>query len=308
MSTRTILLGLSLVLSLVPRPAAAAIEDAATLKKVVADSAKKYSELYAANDAAGLAALFTPEAEYVDSSGVVFHGRAAIQAEFAASFEAGVKGKLEITVTSIRPIADGLIVEEGATTFRPTGDGQVSQSRYVALHSRAADGTWLMAAVRELSPPELSPQEQLKALSWLAGEWREEIAGSVVKTSWKKSDDGVAMLGQFTTKDASGATRSGSHRIGWDPERKQFRSWIFDSTGGFLDGWWTPNLDGTWTVQLHGTDDEGVRISGAITYSRDGNGDRLTIAQTNRTRGGIGLPPDSHKVVRQPPAPAQPPK
>lgn len=307
MSTRSLLLGLSLVLSFVPRPAEAAIEDAATLKKIVAESTKKYAELYGAGDAAGLAALFTPEAEYVDSSGVIFHGRAAIQAEFTASFEAGVKGKLEITVTSIRPIADGLVVEEGATTFRPEGDGQVSQSRYVALHTRGAEGGWLLAAVRELSPPELSPQEQLKALSWLAGEWREEIDGSVVKTSWKKSDDGVAMLGQFTMKDASGATRSGSHRIGWDPERKQFRSWIFDSTGGFADGWWTPNLDGTWTVQLHGTDAEGVRISGAITYSRDGD-NRLTIAQTNRTRGGIGLPAVSHKVVRQPPAAVQPPK
>lgn len=307
MSTRSLLVGLSLVLLFASRPAVAAVEDAATLKKVVAESAKKYEEAFAASDAVALAALFTPEAEYVDASGVIFHGRAAIQAEFAASFEAGVKGKLEIAVTSIRPIADGVVVEEGATTFRPTGDGQVSQSRYVALHVRGAEGGWLLAAVRELSPPELSPQEQLKSLAWLAGDWREEVAGSVVKTSWRKSDDGVALLGQFTMKDARGETRSGTHRIGWDPERKQFRSWIFESTGGFLEGWWTPNLDGTWTVQLHGTDDEGVRISGAITYSREG-ADRLTIAQTSRTRGGIGLPPEAHKVVRQPPAAIQPPK
>jgi uncharacterized protein (TIGR02246 family) len=288
--------------------ACAAVEDAATLKKIVADSAAKYSALFEKSDAAGMAALFTLEAEMVDASGVVFHGRAAIEAEFAASFEAGNKGKLEIQVTSIRPIADGVVVEEGATTFRPAEtDGQVSQSRYVALHVRGADGAWLMAAVRELAPPELSAHEQLKSLAWLAGDWREEVAGSVTKTSWKWSDDGVALLGSFTIKGALGDVRTGSHRIGWDAERKQFRSWIFDSTGGFLDGWWAPALDGSWSVTLQGTDAEGARISGAITYTREG-ADRLTIEQTNRVRGGIGLPPVANKVVRQPPAPVQPPK
>lgn len=307
MSTRRQFFAVLFVAALVAPATSRGAEDPETLKKVVADSAVKYSEAFAKSDAAAMAALFTAEAEYVDSSGVVFHGRPAIQAEFAASFEAGNKGKLEIQVTSIRPIADGVVVEEGATTFRPEGEGQISQSRYLALHARGTDGTWLMAAVRELTPPDLSPAEQLKALSWLVGDWREEIAGSVTKTSWRRSEDGVALLGNFTMKVPSGATRSGTHRIGWDPERKQFRSWIFDSTGGFLDGWWTPGLDGTWTVQLHGTDADGVRISGAITYTLEGV-DRLTIEQTNRTRGGIGLPPTSNKVVRQPPAPIQPPK
>lgn len=307
MSTRYFSFAVLFAVALLRPSSVSAAEDPAALKKLVADSAAKYSELFEKSDAAGLAALFTAEAEYVDSSGVVFHGRPAIQAEFAASFEAGNKGKLEIQVVSIRPIAEGVVVEEGATTFRPTDDGQISQSRYLALHSRGSDGNWLLAAVRELGAPELSPHEQLKTLEWLAGDWREEIAGSVTKTSWRWSEDGVALLGNFTMTGGLGNTRTGTHRIGWDAERKQFRSWIFDSTGAFLDGWWTPALDGTWTVQLHGTDADGTRMSGAITYTRDGN-DRLTIEQTNRTRGGVGLPPTSNKVVRQPPAPIQPPK
>ncbi|MGC3967903.1 MAG: SgcJ/EcaC family oxidoreductase [Pirellulales bacterium] len=181
-----------------------AAEDAATLQKVVGESSAKYAELFAKQDAAGLAALFTPEAEYVDADGVVFHGRAAIEAELAANFEVGRKGKLEIEVTSIRPIADGVAIEEGATTFRPEADGQVSQSRYIALHARQTDGSWLLAAVRELAPPQLSPHEQLKTLAWLLGDWREESVGGVVRTSWKWSDDGVALLASFTVRDAEG--------------------------------------------------------------------------------------------------------
>jgi uncharacterized protein (TIGR02246 family) len=282
--------------------ASAAQLDAATAEKVVAESTAKYSELFAKQDAAGLATLFTAEAEYVDSTGTVFHGRAVIEAELAATFKAQPKGTLEIEVVSIRPIADGVIMEEGGSTFRPEGDGQVVQSRYIALHARQADGTWQLAGVRELAPADLTPHERLKALSWLIGDWREEVDGGVTKSSWKWSDDGVALLATFTVRDPQGETRSGTHRIGWDAERKQFRSWIFDLTGGFADGWWSPGADGSWSVRLNGVDDEGERIAGTLTYTGDGP-DKLTITQHDRMRGGEELPGVETRVVRAPPAP-----
>jgi len=275
--------------------------DAATAEKVVAESTAKYAELFAKQDAAGMAALFTPEAEYVDATGTVFHGRAVIEAELAATFQAQPKGTLEIEVVSIRPIADGVLVEEGGSTFRPADDGPVEQSRYVALHARQADGTWLLAGVRELAPAELTPHERLKTLAWLIGDWREETDGGVTKTSWKWSDDGVALVAAFTVRDPAGETRSGTHRVGWDAERKQFRSWIFDSTGGFADGWWTAGAD-TWSVRLVGVDAEGERIAATLTYAADGP-DKLTISQHDRTRGGEGLPAIETRVVRAPPAP-----
>lgn len=283
--------------------AAAAQLDAATAEKVVAESTAKYSELFAKQDAAGLAALFTPEAEYVDSTGTVFHGRAVIEAELAATFEAQPKGTLEIEVVSIRPIADGVIVEEGGSTFRPEGDGPIEQSRYVALHARQADGTWLLAGVRELAPADLTPHDRLKSLAWLLGDWREEVDGGVTKTSWKWSDDGVALVAAFTVRGPEGETRSGTHRVGWDAERKQFRSWIFDSTGGFADGWWSPGVDGSWSVRLSGVDAEGARIAATLTYTGDGP-DKLTISQHDRMRGDEELPPVETRVVRAPPAPA----
>lgn len=282
----------------------AAEPDAAALEKMVADSTAKYSELFEKRDAAGLAALFTAEAEYVDAAGFVFHGRAVIEAEFADAFATEPPGKLEIEVVSIRPIADGLVVEQGASTFRPADDGAISQTPYVAIHARQADGTWLLAAVRETAPAELSAHEQLKSLTWLVGDWREEVDGGVVKTSWRWSDDGVALLANFTTVDADGAARTGTHRVGWDAERKQFRSWIFDSTGLFADGWWSPTDDDSWSVRLNGVDADGVRIATRLTYVRDGD-DRLTIAQLDRVRGDTALPPESHRVVRKPPEPGK---
>lgn len=279
-------------------------EDAAAYEKIVAESTTKYADLFARRDAAGLAALFTTEAEYVDASGIVFHGRSVIETELADQFVVDAPGKLEIEVVSIRPIADGLLVEEGATTFRPNDDGPITQTRYVALHARQADGGWLLAAVRELGPAALSPHERLKTLAWLIGDWREEAAGGVVKTSWRWSDDGVALIADFTMRDAEGATRTGTHRVGWDAERKQFRSWIFDSTGGFVDGWWSPSVDDAWSVRLVGVDAEGARIVGTLNYQRDG-AEGLTISQYDRFRGDDALPPVSTRVVRQPPEPGK---
>jgi len=281
--------------------------DAGVIEKIVAESSRHYAELFAKQDAAGLAELFTPEAEYVDSSGEVFHGREVIQAELAASFAASARGTLDIELLSIRPIADGLLVEEGTSTFRPEKDGPISKERYVALHARQANGKWLLAAVRELAPPTLSAHEQLKTLGWLVGQWREESAEGVVKTAWRWSEDGVALIAQFTMQDAQDRKRTGTHRVGWDPERKQFRSWVFDSTGGFADGWWSAGDDGDWSVQLTGVDADGIRISSVVSYTREGP-DRLTIAQRDSTRGGESLPARSARVVRQPPAPSTPSK
>ena len=196
----------------------------------------------------------------------------------------------------------GLIVEEGGSTFTPEDGGAISQTRYVALHNRQTDGGWLMAGVRELAPAELTPHERLKDLAWLIGDWREEVAGGVTKTSWKWSDDGVALIAHFSTRDPEGSVRSGTHRVGWDAERKLFRSWVFDSTGGFADGWWSPEADGTWSVRLVGADVDGVRIATTLTYAADG-AENMTITQRDRTRGGEALPPITTRVVRNPPTP-----
>lgn len=285
-----------------PAPSVAADPAVEAVAKVVADSAARYTERFAKQDAAGIAALFTPEAEYVDATGTVFHGRPAIQAEMAESFRVGPKGKLSIEVVSIRPIAEGLIIEEGGSTFTPDDGGQISQTRYTALHHRQTDGGWLIAGVRELAPADLAPHERLKELAWLLGDWREEAAGGVTKTSWKWSDDGVALIAHFSTRDREGSVLGGTHRVGWDAERKLFRSWVFDSTGGFADGWWSPEADGTWSVRLVGADAEGARIATTLVYAADGP-ENLSITQRDRTRGGEALPSITVRVVRNPPMP-----
>lgn len=282
--------------------AADAEKERQALQAVVSQSAERYAKAFADRNAKAIAALFTPDAEYIDSSGTIFHGREAIEAEYAASFKSDPPGKIGIELISIRPIAAGVLVEDGVSTFSPKDDDSTSQIRYAATHVKQANGTWLMASVRELESGRLSPQDRLQALAWLVGKWQEEVKGSVITTEWKWSDDHNYLLSEFSIRHLPGPEWTGTQRIGWDAERKQFRSWIFHSTGAALDGWWRRDEEGTWSVNLNGVDADGVRSSAVISYERD-TANSLVISQNQRVRGGESLPAQSHRVVRQPPLP-----
>ncbi|MDB5342780.1 MAG: SnoaL-like domain protein [Schlesneria sp.] len=275
----------------------------ADLQKIVANSVKQYVDAFSKRDAKALAALFTAEAEYIDAAGTVFHGRKTIEAELKSSFDQDPAGTLAIEVTSIRPVGPGLLVEEGVSTFTPKEkEATAGRTRYTTTHVKQADGTWLIASVRELETAELSPHEQLKALAWLEGRWREEIGTDVVRSVWKWADGGNFLVSEFSVASSGQPATKGVHRIGWDPERNQFRSWIFDAAGGHTDGWWTPASDGSWSVQLSGVSASGVRRSSLVTYAKDG-ANAIVVTQEKHIQAGITLPDSSHRVVREAPEP-----
>ncbi len=302
MLIRPVLLILCVIVGLSHSVTAAEI-DRAALQAMVNSDAQRYQEAFKKRDAEELAKLFTPEAEYVDSSGVIFHGRGAIQAEYAANFQLTPPGELIIGILSIRPVAPGIVVEDGVSTFRPTDEAVADvEVRYTAIHVQQADGSWLLASIRELNEPVISAHDRLKTLSWLLGVWREEVGNNSVTTEWKWAENGNYLISNFTIQGKNGELLNGTQRIGWDAERNQFRSWVFESTGGTADGWWTANPDGTWSVQLNGINVEGARISGLLTYAPDG-ADGLIITREMQSRNGVAQPSFVHRVVRQPPAP-----
>lgn len=280
----------------------AADKQAEALQKTVVEAGEKFAKAFAQQDAKAIAALFTEEAEYVDEAGTVFHGRGAIEDEFTADFAAAPAGSIALELLSIRPIAEGVVVEEGVTTFTPKEDGQTRHTRYTATHVRQKNGSWLLASVRELEAGAMTPHERLKALGWLIGTWHEEVDGTTISTKWDWSEDGNFLLSEFTIRRTGETVAQGTHRVGWDAERQQFRSWVFRATGAAGEGWWRVNEDGSWTVNLTVIDVSGVRSSSLVTYERDGR-DTLVVTQAQIVHGGESLPGSSHRVVRQPPQP-----
>jgi hypothetical protein len=126
---------------------------------------------------------------------------------------------------------------------------------------KSKEGKWLMTMARD-TPTEVNDQtENLIPLSFLIGDWVDESADAVVKTTYDWSDGDKFIVGKFSVQLQGEEAFSGTQRIGWDPLARKVRSWVFDSNGGFQEGLWT-NVEDQWLVNYRGVSGEGEVTSG----------------------------------------------
>ena len=98
------------------------------------------------------------------------------------------------------------------------------------------------------------------------------------------------------------ASTTGTQRIGWDPRQKQIRSWVFDSDGGFSEGF--ISRDGErWVMKSTGVLKDGRTASATNVLTRV-NRDTMKWTSVDRTLGAEVLP-DAEEItlVRTPPQP-----
>src|SRR5262249_32323575 len=96
--------------------------------------------------------------------------------------------------------------------------------------------------------------------------------------------------------------RSGTQWIGWDPQAKQIRSWVFDSDGDFGEGRWTRSGN-AWIVKASGVTGDGLTTSSTQVIEPI-NKDSLKLQSTDRIIGTEQLPDIEEAVmVRKPPPP-----
>ena len=235
----------------------------------------------------------------MDDDGTLFKGRDDIEAEFAAFFKALPGTKLAVDVDDLRFVGDSMAIEEGTAAVTRAEDDSVTVSRYIVVHVRTKD-RWQIASARDLDSEPASNHDRLKPLEWLIGDWVDESDESTVETSIRWSDDGNYIITKFNVNVASALVISGTQRIGWDPQKRQVRSWIFDSQGGFGTGFWTETEAG-WIVKTTAVLPGGMNGNATATYASTGiDSFRMTLSQ--RIVAGQPLPNLSLDVVRRPPS------
>lgn len=129
-------------------PLRAAGEDEAAVRALVA----RYVEAREARDRAALEALFTEDADQLVSSGEWRRGRAALVPGALASSERN-QGVRRIEVDAVRVIAPGVAIADGVYTISGSGRPPM-RSTFVAVER---DGTWLIAAIRNMLPAGQTP-------------------------------------------------------------------------------------------------------------------------------------------------------
>lgn len=280
--------------------------DRAAVEAVVAEFARTFD----AGDARGLAALFTEGARIETEGSTPIEGREAIAGRFAEIFAAEPGAKIVLKTECLRFLGADAAVEEGsaAITTPPHSEGEapdVDRYKYTVAYVRK-DGRWLQDSIHDYPEPEAdeSPRERLAELGWLIGEWLDEDDDAQVHTTCEWADDGAFLVRKFRVQAGSREVMTGHQRIGWDPRLKQFRSWTFDSQGGFSEALWSrgPGAE-RWLVKSTGILPDGRTASATNLLSREGR-DVLRWASVDRTLGGRSLPDvETITLVRRPPQP-----
>jgi uncharacterized protein (TIGR02246 family) len=273
-------------------------------EKALAALVAAFTKAFNAGDATAAAATYVEDALVVDEQGERTEGRAAIQTRLAAGFADSPGSTIAIAVDSLRFFGPDTALEEGRATITPAGSEGVPEiTRFTALYVKQ-DGRWLQAAVRDELARHLTPHDRLKELEWMIGDWINESQDAVVRTTCRWSEDGNFLIRDFMMKAQGHAVLSGTQRIGWDPVRHQFKTWIFDSQGGFGEGYWT-QTGNQWVIKAEGVRQDGQHASATNIITRLGK-DRASWKSVDRTIGGAAVPGiDEFTIVRKPPEPGR---
>jgi uncharacterized protein (TIGR02246 family) len=262
--------------------------------KAAEDRAQKYIAAYNKGDAKTLANFYAEDVDYIDKDGAEVKGRDAIQKLLADNFQANPGAKLDVTIDEVKQLSPDVLVNRGIATVTPK-DGAAVATRYVAIDVKKGD-QWQTSQLTEMEASPSSAYSQLRALEWLVGTWQDKAGDQTVETKVKWAGDKNFLTRTFKVKGADLNETDGWEIIGWDPDRQQIRSWIFDSNGGFGESTWA-NDGEHWLIQASNVLPDGSHSTAEHVLTRvDDN--KFTWESQNRTLNGE-LQPSLDKIEVQ---------
>jgi uncharacterized protein (TIGR02246 family) len=285
-------------------PAAAPGEASPQLIAAIGGEMEATVKAFNAADSAALAKLFAEQGELVDENGNVYAGRAEIAALFKAFFEKFPKAQLGMEVTGVRTLGDALAIEEGVREIVADAGASAARVRYVAVRSKAGD-RWPIASYSEYADEApATPRDMLAPLEFLVGDWIDESPAGTTEVSYRWSEDGNFLLGEYVLAIGGEEASKSVQRIGWDPVEGTIRSWTFDADGGFSAGEWTPVEDG-WVIRTEATMPDGTTAAANVTMAVK-DADHFVVRSTDRIVAGAAEPDFELAIARKPPQPAGP--
>ena len=255
------------------------------------DQFRKYQEAYDRGDAKTLASFYAEDVDYIDQDGVEVKGRGEMEKLFIQNFQANPGAKIAITLEEVKPLTPDVQVNRGVATVTATS-GLTESTRYAAVLAKKNDG-WQICQLTETAAPAPTASSQLHALKWLIGNWENKDADQTVETKVEWAGDKNFLVRTFKLKNEEGET-DGWEIVGWDPDRQEIRSWIFDSNGGFGESSWSYD-GGHWLIRASNMLPDGSRSTAENLLTKiDDNA--FTWESQNRTLDG-GSEPSVPKIV-----------
>jgi uncharacterized protein (TIGR02246 family) len=236
-----------------PAKKAEAPTGAAGDDKGIREAGRAYIEALNKGDVDAVINMWAPDADYIDESGKQTRGKEAIAAIFKKTLPELKGAKWSGTTNSLRFLRPEVAMEDG-TLESISPDGTKASNRFAVVWVKSGD-KWLIGSARDL-PVEVDElpslaYPQLKPLEWLVGEWQDSGPKSDVNLVAKWAPNKSFLVLDYTIKREGDQQLDVNMRIGWDEVNGLIRSWVFDSNGGFGEGYW--ERDGNrWVVGCAG--------------------------------------------------------
>lgn len=259
-------------------------EEEAVAKKNTA----AYVDAYNRRDVKGLSSLLSEDVDYIDvDSSEEVEGKKEMEELFQAKFKEQVNGKIEAKIDKVTAPEANVIEETGVfTLISPQGESSKSAFR-ITLEKQ--NGEWVIGELREAriaSTPE--QYEHLKPLEWLIGQWVDEDEDVEIASTFAWDLRKNFILQNFIVTTEGTVEQEGKQIIGWDAEKEEIRSWMFDSDGSFGEATWIPRGNG-WDVEMVQTLSDGSRASATYNYTPKDK-DSYIWSATGREVDGAQLP------------------
>ena len=265
---------------------------------------KAVTDAYNQADAKGLAARFTDDAELFDPDGEEVRGRDSIGRHYAEAFGKGPTCKISGAVEAVHFLSPDVASVVGRFQLEDEKGTALSSGRYSLIAVRKGD-QWRLAELRDGATATRETSDKggpLRDLEWLVGDWVDEGEDGKVTFTVRWDEGQKFLVRKYSVQIDGEPSRSGTQWIGWDPQAKQIRSWVFDSDGDFGQGQWTRSGN-AWIVKAAGITGDGLTTS-ATQVIEPVNKDAVKLQSTDRIVG-TELLPDIEEVVmvRKPPPP-----
>lgn len=257
----------------------------------IKNTAIAFKKAFDQGNAKAVASFWSPEGEYIESTGMRLVGRPAIEKAYAGYFQKNKNAKIKISVDSIRQIGNNLAIEEGRSIVT-VPEAAPDMSQYTATHVKT-NGKWSMVSVKESS---ISPAAVggLKDLEWLIGNWATENQGVTLTTRYRWLPGNQFIERTFSSKTKNAMQPMGIQIIGSDPISGQIMSWTFNFDGSHAVGIWSAAENG-WVIESRGVTNTGMITTAYNIISKiDDNG--CLWQSVGRTANGVELP-DALEVV-----------
>jgi uncharacterized protein (TIGR02246 family) len=256
--------------------------------EAIAKNAEAFVEAFHKGDAKAVAAFWTADGDYTDQTGKQMKGRDAIEKAFAGFFAENKGLKLRINSDALRFVTPDVAIEDGSTEVAGSDGGPPTRARYTIVHVKK-DGQWYLSSVRDsvFVPP--TNYEHLRGMEWLIGDWTDEVEGAEVgRMSFAWSENQGFIVNTYSVSAKNAILSSGTQYIGWDPSAKRYRSWTFDSMGGFGEGSWTQ--DGNkFVIKSNAVLQDGRKMAATNIVTRV-DADTISWQGKERTLDGKSMP------------------